>query len=233
MPLDIQTRAVGDVSVVGCTGRIIEGDEVTALEGHVRELLDLRRRHLLLDMREVSFVDSAGLGLLVRLLARARAAGGNLMLCGTSPHIQKTLRVTRLHQVLASFEGEADAIAALYRPEAGSAAAAPAAVDIVCVHPSHDVLAYAQQLLRQAGYGVVTTTNRADAATLLRATRPTMLLVDAVSSAAWDGGVDRLVGGSPSGIQVVALPATFATDDPGAAGERLLADVARAAAARL
>src|SRR5262249_25501559 len=153
-----------------CVGRIVEGDEAQALERRIRELLEMRQPHVVLDVREVSFVDSAGLGLLVRLLTRVRSAGGHLQLLGARPNVQATLRLTRLHQVLATFDDEAEALAAIYHAETGSHAALPAPVDIVCVHPSHDVLAYAQQLLRQAGYGVIATTNRADARTLVRAT---------------------------------------------------------------
>lgn len=223
MALEIQLRTIGDVAILACRGRLVGGPETSELDRCVRDLQEMRQRYVVVDVHEVPFVDSAGLGLLVRLLSRLRASGGDLTLCGATPTLQNALRVTRLHTVIASYDGEADAIAAMYRPD-DDRDKGPAAVDILCVHPSSDVLAYTRQLLRQAGYGVVTATNRSDALTLLRATMPRVLVIDAAAGAAWSGGL-------PDGVHVVELPSTFATLDAGVAGPRLLTDVARAAAA--
>jgi hypothetical protein len=184
----------------------------------------MRQRYIVVDLHDVSFVDSAGLGLLVRLLSRMRGAGGRLTLCGLMPSLQHTLRVTRLHTVFPSYENEAEAIAAMYRRGDDRDGGALEPVDILCVHGSSDVLSYVQQVLRQAGYGVITATNRSDALTLLRATMPRVLVIDAAAAAAWTGGL-------PEGVEVVELPTTFATDDAGVAGTALLAEVARAAGA--
>jgi anti-sigma B factor antagonist len=231
VPLSIQSRTVGDVVVLGCAGRLVEGAETNELDRQVRDFTQMLHREFVLDLRNVSFIDSAGLGLLVRLVSRVRAAGGELKLCAVPLHIQKTLRVTRLQQVLASYENEAEAIVAMCGTDARGKAAAPDPVDILCVHSSSDVLAYLQQLLRQAGYAAMTTTNRSDASTLLRATTPGILVVDAATAAAW-GGAAVLTKVLPGDVQVIELPETFATQDPAVAGQQLLAEIARAAVAR-
>src|SRR5689334_12359806 len=138
MALSLQTRTVGDVAVIGCSGRIVEGDDANALYHGVRELLPLY--HLfVVDLREVTFIDSAGLGLLVRLLSRVRAAAGDLKLCGAGPNIDRALTVSRLKGVLGAHATEAEAIAAFYQTERGDESPLRRAVDLVCIHSSSDV----------------------------------------------------------------------------------------------
>ena len=99
MSLSLQTRSIGDIAVVTCAGRIVEGPDATALDSHVNDLLPVQP-HVLMDFRDVSFIDSAGIGILVRLLTRARAAHGDLKLCAVSSHIRDVLRSTKLHTIL-------------------------------------------------------------------------------------------------------------------------------------
>lgn len=223
MPLSLQNQTVGDVAVIVCSGRIVEGDEAAALEHRVREL-QLLHRDFVLDLHGVAFVDSAGLGLLVRLLARLRSAGGDLELCNVSSNIQKSLQISRLNTVLASHESIEAAIAALYQWHDESSAPERAAVDVLCVHPSHDVLAYLRELLRQAGYGVMATGNTSDAATLLRAMNPKMVVIDAeMRRRATSVGFGQLLGN----VNVIELSPAFATEDGGDAGTHLLQEVVR------
>jgi len=83
MSLSLQTRSLGDIAVVTCVGRIVEGPDATALDSHVKDLLPVQP-HVLMDFRDVSFIDSAGIGILVRLLTRARAARGDLTFATSS-----------------------------------------------------------------------------------------------------------------------------------------------------
>ena len=102
MPLSLHTHGIGDIAVVECSGRIVEGAESAALYQQVRDLLTTHR-FFVLDLRNVSFVDSSGLGLLVRLLSRVRGMAGDLKLCGAGPNLENALAVTRLGAVLASY----------------------------------------------------------------------------------------------------------------------------------
>ena len=114
MPLSITIRRVGDVTIVSCHGRRIEGAESSALLGCMD--LELESRPLLLlQLGEVEFIDSSGLGLLIRLLMRIRNAGGDMKLCGVSPGVDAALKTTRLDKVLDSHASEAEAIAAFDR----------------------------------------------------------------------------------------------------------------------
>jgi len=219
----MKQRTIGEIAVIECSGRIVEGSEAASLDKQVRDL-QVVYRYFLLDLHDVAFVDSAGLGLLVRLLSRLRRASGDLKLCGVAPNIQKSLNVSRLSSVLASYDSIDAAVAAFERPSGGGETPARDEVDILCVHRSNDVLAYLHELLRQAGYGLMTSTNVSDAATLLIATKPRIVVIDAQShSIGMSGRFGSLIGEA----FVVELPATFSIDDAGDAGQRLLDAIAR------
>ncbi len=222
MPLLIQTRSVGDVTVITCNGRIAEGDESAALDSCVSRLLPLQP-HIVLDLGGVSFVDSAGLGLLVRLQARTGAASGDLKLCAVGDSVRRVLNVTKLNTILPAYESDVEAITAFYSPPDSAEALPSLDIDILCVHPSADVLAYLRELLKRADHGVTTTTNLSDARTLLRATRPRVVVIAAELHA-------RAMAELPDDAfaetaRVVRLPTCFSTDDAGDAAARLLADV--------
>jgi anti-anti-sigma factor len=219
----MKQRTIGEIAVIECSGRIVEGSEATSLDKQVRDL-QVVYRYFLLDLHDVAFVDSAGLGLLVRLLSRLRRVSGDLKLCGVAPNIQKSLNVSRLSSVLASYDSIDAAVAAFERPSGGGETPARDEVDILCVHRSSDVLAYLHELLRQAGYGLMTSTNVSDAATLLIATKPRIVVIDAQShSIGMSGRFGSLIGEA----FVVELPTTFSIDDAGDAGQRLLDAIAR------
>jgi len=220
MSLSLQNRSIGEIAVVACVGRIIEGPDATALDSHVKELLPVQP-HILLDFRGVPFIDSAGLGILVRLLTRARAAHGDLKLCAVSPHIRDVLRSTKLHTILNAYDTEVDAIAAFCAPTDSVGAPGSLDIDIVCVDPSPDVLAYLRELLRQAGYGVTTTTNVADARILIRAARPKVVLIGPEMRSLLTTEVS-------DNSRVVELSAHFSTDDAGEAAQHVLDQVGAA-----
>jgi len=214
MSLSLQSRSIGEIAVVACVGRIVEGPDASALDSHVKELLP-QQPHVLLDFRDVSFIDSAGIGILVRLLTRARAARGDLKLCSVSSHIRDVLRSTKLHTILRAYDTEVDAIAAFCGPADSAEAPVSLDIDIVCVDPSPDILAYLREVLRRAGYGVTTTTNVSDARILIRATRPKVVLAGSEMCS--------LLTSEISGhCHAVELPADFSTEDAGEAARQVL-----------
>src|SRR5262249_1603502 len=106
-----RSQANGEVAVVRCDGPIVESDALAALDRHVTDLLPFQP-FIVFNLEQVAFVDSAGLGRIVRLLNRARGARGDLKLCGVRPNLREVLRITKLGTILAAYETEADAIAA-------------------------------------------------------------------------------------------------------------------------
>jgi len=222
MPLAIQARSVGEITILACNGRIVEGEESAALHASVEKLLP-RQPHILLDLTGVSFIDSAGLGTLLRLRALAQAAAGDLKICAVNSHFREVLRTTKLLAVLVPYESEEPAITAFYTPTETDDGRALMAVDVLCVHSSADVAAYARELLRQAGYGTTTATNLSDARVLMSATRPSVVVIPSE----WQTNFATLAGGgSEDHLRIVFWPPPFSTEDAGDAAKQLLAGVA-------
>lgn len=223
MPLSFHSRLVGDITVLECSGRIVEGAESAVLQQHLDDLLAMNL-HVLLHLGGIDFIDSSGIGLLVRVLTGTQNAHGNLKICAVSPKLREVLRVTKLNTILESYEAEAEAIAGFYRRPTiqDRPFLAP---NILCVEKSADVLAYVRELLRQAGYAVVTTGNLPDALILLTATRPKLVVIGAELRAMRDthaaGTFNRLA----DALSVIELPANFSSDDAGEAGRQLLGQV--------
>ena len=224
MSLAIEHRSVGEITVVTCTGRIVEGDEATTLESRVKSLFPMQR-YIVLDLAGIAFIDSCGVGLLIRLRTFARAALGDLKLCAANRQVREVLRVTRLDRILAPFVSELEAVTAFYTPAEDEEAWAAPEVDVLCVHSSLDVLAYARELIKQAGYGVSTASNVSDARVLLRATKPPTLIIDADLQARLAALIQKDVA---SELTVIGWPSGFSTDDPGDAARELLSAVNRA-----
>ena len=94
VPLSLNTREVGKVTIVRCSGRIASG-ETEVLHAHIVDLLR-DRSDIVLHLGEVVFIDSSGLGMLVRLLTSTRSARGDLKLCQVPEVVHKVLKITNL-----------------------------------------------------------------------------------------------------------------------------------------
>jgi anti-sigma B factor antagonist len=223
VPLSFQSRPVGDITVVECRGRIVEGAESAQLQRHLNDLLPVHP-HILLHLGDVDFIDSSGIGLLVRFLARMQNSHGNLKVCAVSPKISEVLRITKLNTIFDAYESEAEAIAGFYQRTRSPDRPLPAA-NILCVETSADVLAYVRELLRQAGYAVVTTGNLPDALTLLTAMRPKLVVIGAELRATRNTRAADTFNRLADGLSVIELPANFSSDDAGEAGGQLLSRV--------
>ena len=121
MLLSLDTREVGRVTIVRCNGRIVAGGESESLRAHVDWLLR-DRRSIVLHMGEVGFIDSSGLGTMVRSLTSIRRAHGDLKLCNVTEQVRKVLEMSRLTQVFDAHESEEKAVAAFYRAGAPAGA---------------------------------------------------------------------------------------------------------------
>jgi anti-anti-sigma factor len=217
MALALHSRYVGEVTVVTCAGRLVEGDESAAFQAHLDALLPTNPR-ILLHLGAVTFVDSAGLGMLVRYLARAQNASGSLRICAVSPALDQVLAVTRLKPVLQPFNTESEAIADAHRTRR-DVFSAP---DILCVDQSDDVLAYVRELLRGDGHRVMTASNLPDAVILLSATRPKVVLAGTMPQAAAGTRADDEFRRLTAERTVVELPSDFAGREAADAAEHLL-----------
>ena len=222
MPLSLQTRAVGQVTIVQCAGRIVAGGEAESLREHVGRLLQ-DHSIIALHLGEVVFIDSSGLGMLVRLLTSTRRASGDLKLCNVPPDIYKVLKMTNLITVFDVHDSEEAAVSAFYRGKASFVRASAAGPTVLCVDQSADVLAYLRELLRSAGYNVLTNSNLRDASILVRATRPSLLVLGPSLSAS--PGAMQTFRAACAILPVVALGNEFSTLDAGQAASDLLENI--------
>lgn len=106
----IETRTVGDVTVLDIQGRITIG-ESAEVRRVVRDLLQAGRKKILLNLGGVSYVDSSGIGELVSAYTTVTNAGGQLKLLNLTKKLEELLAITKLLTVFETFDDEAKAIA--------------------------------------------------------------------------------------------------------------------------
>lgn len=110
MPLEMTNRDVEGVTVVTMAGRVVFGDEASALRDKVKSLIQDGKKNLVLNINNITFIDSAGLGALVAAHNSANTHRGSLCLCHMASKFQEMLRITKMNTVFQVFETEADAI---------------------------------------------------------------------------------------------------------------------------
>src|ERR1700746_1465078 len=109
MSLKLSSRTIDGVKVIDCAGRIVFGDEASQLRETVkRELADNNR--LVLNLGEVSYIDSGGIGTLVSLFTTARNAGGDIKLVNLTKRVGDLLQITKLITVFESYDDERKAV---------------------------------------------------------------------------------------------------------------------------
>jgi anti-sigma B factor antagonist len=104
------TREVGGVAVVDLNGRITLGEGSVVLRDQVRDLLAKGQKKILLNMGEVSYIDSSGIGELVSALTTVRNQGGELKLLNLTKKVHDLLQITKLYTVFDIKDDEAAAV---------------------------------------------------------------------------------------------------------------------------
>lgn len=99
MALTIDTREVAHVMVLDVHGRIVLGDEIGDLRDAVHGLLERGKKKIILNLADVDYIDSSGVGELVGCYTTVRNAGGELKLLNLSQKVQDVLYVTKLYTV--------------------------------------------------------------------------------------------------------------------------------------
>jgi len=108
--LKITEREVDGVAVVNLEGRIVLGEESNALREKVKGLLAAGKKQIVLNMSNVTYIDSAGLGTLVASHHSARSQGAGLKLSNLGTKFQEVLQVTKLLTVFEVYDSEAAAV---------------------------------------------------------------------------------------------------------------------------
>jgi len=109
--LTIASREVDGVAVLDLSGRITLGEGSVQVRDAIRELLGKGRKNILLDLGEVNYIDSSGLGELVSAYTSARNQGAALKLLKLTKKVHDLLQLTKLYTVFDIYDDEAAAIA--------------------------------------------------------------------------------------------------------------------------
>ena len=108
--MQIAERESGSVTILDLSGKIILGDDSTLLKDKLHSLLHQGKRNLLLNLGQVPYVDSAGLGALVSAYTTVTREGGSLKLTNVTKRMQDLLSITKLLTVFETFDSEDEAI---------------------------------------------------------------------------------------------------------------------------
>jgi anti-sigma B factor antagonist len=107
----ISTRQVDGVTVLDMSGRITLGEGSVQLRDAVRDLLSKGQKHILLNLGDVTYIDSSGIGELVSAFTTVKNQGGELKLLNLTRKVHDLLQITKLYTVFDVKDDEASAIA--------------------------------------------------------------------------------------------------------------------------
>jgi len=222
MNLSLNSRRIGDVVVLKCSGRVIAGDEAQLLQNRFRALLD-EGSDFVFNLGEVNFIDSSGMGTLVRLVSNARSKGGDIKVCALTDLARKTFQLTNLLTVFESYDSEEQAIAAFYgRKRAAKIGSEDGRPRVLCVDESVDVLAYLREILRGAGYKPLTSANMHDALILMRAAKVDLLVLGTKFATDANQAVFAKVNAS---VPLIPLEHEFSRQDAAEAGQKIMEEI--------
>ena len=108
MAVSFQTKNSGDVCVLSPEGKIVIGDEVGALREKIKALLEGGNKNILINLANVSYIDSTGVGALVGSFTTIRNQGGQMKLSNLSQRVRDILLVTKLLTVFDVYENETE-----------------------------------------------------------------------------------------------------------------------------
>ena len=110
MDITIDERLIGSVTVLDLAGRLTMAQAAPHLKDKINSLVSQQRTEIVVNLRNVPYIDSGGLGQLVASFASVRKAGGALKLLNVGSRNNDLLSITRLVMVFESFESEAEAV---------------------------------------------------------------------------------------------------------------------------
>lgn len=110
MSMKISTRQLDGVTIVDCSGRITLGEGSITLRDTVGQLLSKNQKKILLNLGEVNYIDSSGIGELVSAFTTVRKQGGELKLLNLTKKVHDLLQITKLYTVFDVKEDEAGAV---------------------------------------------------------------------------------------------------------------------------
>ncbi len=115
MSIKVNTRNVDGVTILDLSGRITLGEGSVVLRDAIRDLLAKGDKNILLNLGDVSYIDSSGIGELVSAFTSVKNAGGELKLLNLTKKVQDLLQITKLYTVFDIKDDETSAVGAFTR----------------------------------------------------------------------------------------------------------------------
>jgi anti-sigma B factor antagonist len=109
--MKIETRTVGDIRILDCSGKITLGEGTMAVRNTVRDILKSDGKKIILNLADVNYIDSSGIGELVSTYTTVTNNGGQLKLLNLTKKITELLAITKLLTVFQVFDDEKAALA--------------------------------------------------------------------------------------------------------------------------
>lgn len=110
MSMNIKERELDGVVILDLSGRVTIGEGTLVLRNRIEQLLERDQNKLLLNLADVDYIDSSGLGEIVRSYTTVRNASGDLKLLNLTKRVRDLLQITKLLTVFDVFEREAEAL---------------------------------------------------------------------------------------------------------------------------
>jgi len=111
MPLEITQRETNGIYILALKGRLVLGQEGSGLLSMVDNLLASGATRIVINLDQVNYVDSAGLGALIEVHRKTKAKGGALKLCNLGPNLRQALQIARLLPIFETCPTETAAVA--------------------------------------------------------------------------------------------------------------------------
>jgi anti-sigma B factor antagonist len=109
--MKIEMRTVGDVRILDCSGKITLGEGTMTVRNTVLDVLKDGGKKIILNLADVNYIDSSGIGELVRTYITVSNGGGQLKLLSLTKKIQELLQITKLLTVFQVYDSESAALA--------------------------------------------------------------------------------------------------------------------------
>jgi anti-sigma B factor antagonist len=110
MSLKINIRETKDAAILDMSGRVVLGEGLTDLRDTIRETLAGDQKNILLNLAEVSYIDSSGLGQLIGSYATVTTRGGQMKLLNLQRRVNDLMQITKLLTVFGTYTNEAEAL---------------------------------------------------------------------------------------------------------------------------
>ena len=117
MSMIITERRIGDVTILRLGGRVVFGDGAPELRARINDLLDEARLKFLLDLRDVTYIDSFGVGVIAAKYVSVRRKGGDIKMLKLSPRTHRVMRISGLLKIFETFESEEEGVRSFESPQ--------------------------------------------------------------------------------------------------------------------